>query len=104
MNEQEQIWIDYLDQEWDPDIGVLGRAREGLFDASHGEKFVSKLQTLKLPEGESINRRLVSLLWFIPLFLSWQQERVGENGGNVDAFQNFSGRVEGIVMEILGMP
>lgn len=98
------MWTVYLDQEWDPDTGVLGRVRAGLFDAFQGEKFISKLQTLELPEGEVINRRLVSLLWFIPLFLSWQQERVGENGGDVTAFQNFSGRVEGIVMEILGMP
>ena len=104
MNQDVQKTIEYLESEWSKPDGFLGRAREGLFDPRQGDEFVGNLQNIRLQDGDMIDRRLVSLIWYIPTFLFWQKERISENGGDAPAFEQFSNRVQEIVQEILGVP
>ena len=62
------------------------------------------LERIKLSDDASVDRRLVALLWYIPVFLRWQKERVQEKRGDVAAFDRVINRVQGILEEILGVP
>ena len=104
MNEKHHEWIQLLESEWSKPDGFLGQVREGVFDYKRGAAFLEMLESIKLPEDSTIDRRLVALLWYIPNFLIWQKERVMEKGGNAIAFEQLTNRVQGIVEEILGVP
>jgi hypothetical protein len=104
MNKIPQVWIRSLEAEWSKPEGFLGKAREGVFDQRKGADFVAMLKSIKAPTENTIDRRLVSLLWYIPNFLSWQKERVAEKGGDTVAFDQFANQVQGIVEAILGIP
>ena len=77
---------------------------KGQFDAASLQRLVRTLEGIKCPDGPTINRRVVSLLWYIPLFMEWQRERVQESGGNVAAFVRATNQVQALVQEILGVP
>lgn len=104
MKEHTKQWIQVLEAEWSKPEGFLGRVREGVFDPLEGANFASKLDSIKLPRDASIDRRLVSLTWYIPMFLDWQKRRVVEKGGDALAFEQFINHVRAIVEEILGVP
>lgn len=93
-----------LEQEWDLERGFLGRLRRGQFDAGCFERLVSILDGIDLQGNVNVNRRLVSLLWYIPLFMEWQTERVREAGGNPIEFVKAISYVQGSIERILGAP
>ena len=47
---------------------------------------LNTLTAMFIPEDAHPPRRVVSLLWYIPLFMQWQVDRVRENGGDVPAY------------------
>jgi hypothetical protein len=104
MNETLQAWIRSLEAEWSKPEGFLGKAREGVFDHRKAADFVTVLKSIKVPVENTIDRRLVALLWYIPIFLRWQKERVAEKGGDTVAFDHLANQVQGIVEAILGIP
>jgi hypothetical protein len=104
MDDQVQKWIRVLENEWDRPDGFLGKLREGTFDPRHATIFVGRLTDIKLSTSPVIDRRLVSLLWYIPIFLVWQRERIQENGGDLIAFERLINQVQGILENLLGVP
>jgi hypothetical protein len=104
MSEQIQNWIQSLEAEWAKPDGFLGKAREGVFDPRQGASFVSQLENIQPSQNAPIDRRLVSLIWYIPMFLDWQKRRVIDKGGDALAFEQLVNRVRAIVEEILGVP
>jgi hypothetical protein len=40
--------------------GFLGKAREGVYDEESGASFIAALEKIKLPDGATIDRRLVA--------------------------------------------
>jgi hypothetical protein len=104
MNEKTREWVQALEAEWSKPDGFLGRAREGAFDDRQGTAFVLMLEKIKPSENATIGRRLVALLWYIPIFLGWQKGRVAEKNGDAAAFEQLTNRVQGIIEDILGVP
>ena len=49
-------------------------------------------------------RRLVSLLWYMPLFLTWQTERLRELGGDLGAYVHAVSSITNEIERILGTP
>lgn len=103
MNENVQNWITSLENAW-AENGFLWKVRQGDFNDHEGEVFIKLLLSIKLNPDEPLNRRFVSLIWYLPLFLSWQTERVIENGGNRLLYETFTNKVSGIIEDILGVP
>jgi hypothetical protein len=96
--------ISKLESEWEAPDGLFYQLRyKGIFDVEKHEKYVKLLRSIEI-NGEQINRRLVSLLWILPLFLSWQKERVLAQKGDVRLFQNAINEIVSIVTEKLGVP
>ena len=105
MNETVKSWVQLLEAEWSKPEGFLGKVREGVFDQRRAADFLTMLENIKLPASEtSIDRRLVSLLWYIQNVLGWQMHRVIEQGGDCTVFEHFANQVQGTIEEILGVP
>jgi hypothetical protein len=96
--------IESLEADWSIPDGFLYRARQGIFDPVEGEAILDRLQNIELPDGSVVDRRIVALLWYLPHFLSWQERRVAENGGDTKRYHNLVSRVLAALEGILGVP
>jgi hypothetical protein len=104
MSEEQERWIEMLEAEWSRPNGFLAKVREGKFEMKEGEAFIARLSGIKLPEGSLLMPRFVSLLWYIPLFLTWQHERVQKKGGDVAGFKRIASKAQSAIECILGYP
>ncbi|HTV42881.1 MAG TPA: hypothetical protein VMF08_20110 [Candidatus Sulfotelmatobacter sp.] len=103
MNNEELITL--IEAEWDLDNGFFGKLRQGQFDWECYLRCRDILDRIRCEagQGENISRRLVSLVWYIPLFMGWQTERVK---GSVDdqEYQKAANEFQTKIQEILGVP
>jgi hypothetical protein len=65
-----------LERAWSDEQGFLFELRMGLFSSKKAKDFLSMIQLIESDDAELVSRRAVSLLWYLPLFLGWQVERV----------------------------
>lgn len=96
--------VQQLESEWSLESGSLGRLRRGIFDEAAMGNLFKLLETIDLGDAVEIDRRLVSLIWYIPLFMSWQHERVQKNGGSLEALKRAEETAHSIITRILGIP
>jgi hypothetical protein len=96
--------ITSIESEWEIDTGFLWKARQGLFDPVAFERTYQKLQNLVFDEATDVPRRLVSLLWYMPLFLTWQTDRVREVGGDVQSYTRAITSITNEIERLLGTP
>jgi len=93
-----------LEAEWALESGFLGRIRGGNFDAELLDRLVRVLEGIDAHPDTEMNRRLVSLLWYMPLFMHWNGERIQSAGGDLIEFDKAANRIESAVERILGVP
>jgi hypothetical protein len=67
--------IERIDMEYDRSEGFLGRLRSGTFDPAGAQRLLALLGSLDLGAGP-VDRRLVQLLWYMPIFMEWQKARL----------------------------
>jgi hypothetical protein len=96
--------IDALESEWSPEDGFFWRVRQGHFIPSEFERALKKVSAISIAEGADVPRRVVSLLWYIPLFMQWQVERVQESGGDVAAYAKAITTMTNEIERLLGVP
>jgi hypothetical protein len=93
-----------LESFWSDESGVFWLLREGVFAVDKIEEVVFVLRAIDLGSDEFVSRRMVSMLWYMPTFMSWQQERVVENGGDADVYDRAMNSVLDEIQRILGVP
>lgn len=71
-----------------PDEGFFWRIRQGSLESPRFERVRSMVAEMSFSEGTVLSRRLVSLLWCMPLFMAWQAERVQEGAGDATIYAN----------------
>lgn len=98
------LLTDLLEQEWAKDSGFFGKLRVGIFDHDGLERLQRLLEKLSVEKQERFDKRLVSLIWYIPLFMTWQIERVEENGGDTQPLEKGINKIQTLLEEILGVP
>ena len=76
----------------------------GDFDAEGGERFIRVLSQIRPPQDRPLERRLVSIVWFLPLMLTWQEEHIRAEGKDSEQLHRITERVTNLVIEILGVP
>lgn len=102
MNTEELIQD--LESHWSTD-GFLDTIRRGNFDASAGQRFLELLRGISIGDDQLIPKRLLSLLWYLPLFLEWQKERITEMASSKAAsYERFVTEVQNVLEEVLGVP
>ncbi len=102
MSEAIEKLISELEYEYDQDEGFLGLLRDGHFDNLALDRFLRLLQSVDLVTGSSIDRRLVALLWYVPLFMQWQERRLSAN--QQETLQTAINKVTSQLERILGVP
>ncbi|HLY73918.1 MAG TPA: hypothetical protein VKU80_07335 [Planctomycetota bacterium] len=104
MDQQQHQWILALEGEWSEPHGFLYTIRQGTFSAAQAESLLKTLGDIKAGDKQVLERRLVSLVWYLPIFMSWQKVRVLEAGGDGTAYDRLTNQVLGLIQEILGVP
>jgi len=79
--------IEMLEAEWASEEGFFWRIRHGQFTTNDVDRALAKLSRISIPEDGEVSRRLVSLLWYIPIFIHWQIERIHESGGDLENYK-----------------
>lgn len=96
--------IKALEFEWDLEYGSLGMMRRGEFDKEKFDRLITLLKSIELGDKVLIEKRIVSLIWYIPLFLFWQKERLLNKGKTTNDLERVINIVEEIIEKILGIP
>lgn len=94
-------YIAALESEFDEE-GFLGLLRGGHFDSLARDRFVEVLRSIELEPDVPLDRRLVSLLWYLPLLLRWQKPRF--DGDDSTALEAVEDAVTTELERILGVP
>ena len=97
------LFLPELEAAWDPDTGFLGCLRDGHFDRALFGDFVTTLMRVRVAEEALLPARFVTLLWFIPLFMEWQTERVTATC-SPEEYGQARTRIENQLERILGFP
>ena len=68
--------IQMLEKEWNTveEIGFFGELESGNFNVEKFERVQDILKSVEVPASESIDKRFVEVVWFIPTFMRWQQD------------------------------
>lgn len=101
MSDVKQLISD-LEAEYDQEQGFLGLLRAGHFDSIARDRFFRLLESIDLGAGGLIDRRVVALLWYVPMFMQWQERRL--DGDERQALQAATNRVTAELERILGAP
>jgi hypothetical protein len=96
--------IEVAESEWSPENGFFWRIRQGHFANCEFERALGKISAISIAEESEIPRRLASLLWYIPLFMQWQTERVRKAGGDVEAYLKAVTSMTNEIERLLGVP
>ncbi len=97
--------IKLIEKEWDLEQGFLGKLRAGKFIEDDYVRFKKSLQkiTSEIKSQDQISRRLTSLIWYIPLFMNWQSERVAQTM-DLKEYEQKADEIQTIIEEALGTP
>lgn len=93
-----------IEKEWDIPLGCLGRLRSGEFDRDGFLRLKNILNSIQVHEDMVFERRFISLTWYIPLFMSWQIDRVAKNGGDTEELKKSIDQLENALENLLGTP
>lgn len=96
--------IELLDSEWSMEEGFFWHIREGHFDPVAFKRALHKVSSIQFPEDATLPRRIVSYLWYIPLFMQWQTDRVKETGGDATAYGRAVSAMTNEIERLLGVP
>jgi hypothetical protein len=78
MTDDTKRLIAELEAAYDLEEGFLGLLRGGHLDSLERDRFLGLLQSIDLEPADAIDRRLVGLLWYVPLFMQWQLDRLDD--------------------------
>ncbi|MEV0617383.1 hypothetical protein AB0I81_28945 [Nonomuraea sp. NPDC050404] len=93
-----------LDRAWDDEAGFLGRMRGGQFVQELADAYIEMLGRVDPVEDDFVNSSFVRLLWFMPVFIEWQVERVVEAGASRESVERVLDLATTRIMDVLGVP
>ena len=93
-----------IEKEWGQPEGALGMLRTGVLDTVGLGRLLRILQAIEIGDESQVDRRFVAVVWYMPIFVSWQKGRVLENGGNSEIFDFYENRIHDAVVDLLGYP
>jgi hypothetical protein len=96
--------ITQLEKEWELSSGFLGNLRTGTFDPDGLARLIEILQSVNLEDATTLERRFVSLTWYIPLFMDWQRQRLREKGTDTSGLDSGINQIQSLLESILGVP
>lgn len=96
--------ISELEKAWDIPNGMFYRLRYyGDFDKIKFEEYIKLIKSIEIDE-EYINKRLVSLLWYLPLFMGWQIDNLKGFNKDTKDLENAINKIISTLVDKLGVP
>lgn len=102
MNTEEAVSA--LESEWTVDSGSLWKLRQGDYDEEGLNRLCKILRMIDIDSTEYVSRRLVSLIWMLPIFFEWQRDRVLESMNDKHQYSKMSNDIWKAVQDLLGIP
>jgi hypothetical protein len=99
-----EAYISAIEAEWEPETGFFWRTRQGDFRKDDFERTLRKLAAVPSMTGQSVPARLVSVVWYIPIFAEWQRDRVQGCGADPAEYERAKAQLTNEVERILGVP
>ena len=96
--------IKSVEAEWEPEEGFFWKIRQGNFEKATAQRTLSKLAALPSLTNQLIPSRLVSVLWYVPIFMEWQLDRVRRNGADIVEYKAAIDKFTAKIERILGVP
>jgi len=97
--------LDQIEQAWAVPEGVLYRLRQGEFDKRAMDHLVELLRQLEVDAASQyLPKRMVRLLWMMPIFVEWQNERVAEQGGSEEDVLKYGNMIYAEIQRLMGIP
>jgi hypothetical protein len=96
--------VSSIESEWEPEDGFFWSIRGGHFRKAEFDRALKKFAALPAESGDPLPARLVSLVWYAPLFMHWQIDRVRELGGDPAEYENAMNQISAEVERVLGVP
>ena len=96
--------IALLEAEWSPEDGFFWQIREGRFIVAELHRALQTISAISIADDAKLPIRLVSLLWYIPLFMQWQIERIRQNGGDLAVYEQAITMMTNEIERLLGVP
>lgn len=93
-----------IESEWEPEKGFFWSIRQGTFREDEFRRALAKFAAVPAASGGQVPARLVSVLWYAPLFMQWQRERVQEQSADMAAYTKAMNKLTAEVERILGVP
>ena len=81
-----EAFIKSIESEWEPETGFFWKIRQGDFLQDEFDRTFAKFAAVPSMSEEPLPARLVSVLWYVPIFMEWQIDRVRERGGDLHAY------------------
>jgi len=97
-------FIKAVESEWEPEEGFFWKIRQGNFEKAEAHRALSKLTAVPRLTDQLIPARLVSVLWYVPLFIEWQVDRVRANRGDIAEYTTAIAKFTAEIERILGVP
>lgn len=97
-------WLSQLEALWDSDCGALWRLRQGEYSEKELQDVAALLSTIDLGDKQMLDKRLVTLLWYMYPFLEWQSTRIAEAGGDLVSYERIANQLRSEIERILGVP
>jgi hypothetical protein len=97
-------FIASIESEWEPEGGFFWSIRQGYFRQPDFDRALAKMVAVPSASSDLIPARLVSVLWYVPIFMHWQTERVKEGGGSASEYEVATNKMTAEVERILGVP
>ena len=97
-------FIKDIESEWEAEEGFFWKVRQGDFEEAQAHRALSKITAVPGLTDQLIPRRLVSVLWYVPLFMEWQIDRVRANGGDIAEYTIAINKFTAEIERILGVP
>ena len=97
-------YIPGVEAEWKPETGFFWRTRQGDFRKEDFERALGTLAAVPSMADQSVPARFVSVVWYIPIFMEWQRDRVRECGINPNEYDRATNKLTNEVQRILGVP
>lgn len=93
-----------LQAEWLEPDGFFWKLREGVLSEEGYQRLKEIFGNLEVPEGQVIDREFVSLVWFIPTFMRWQERSLKSKGNYNERYEHMYIILVQTIQDILGYP
>src|SRR4051812_10126272 len=93
-----------FESEWEAEEGFFWKIRQGNFLQEDFKRALETFVAVPSYVDQMVPARLVSLVWYVPIFMEWQRDRVRKRDGDLAAYEVAMTKLTNEVQRILGAP